>query len=87
MPFGVLDILFGYCLNNQNKIPVDTIILITKKYIFDIKFKSDTGFYFNFDLLKYKFQQTFEEEQHFAQINNRMKNFDTVWNNWLCVFL
>ena len=23
--FEVLDILFGYCLNNQNKIPVDTI--------------------------------------------------------------
>ena len=30
---GKLDILFGYHLNNQNKIPLDAIILITKKYI------------------------------------------------------
>ena len=82
---GVLDILFGYHLNNQNKIPGDTIILITKKYIFDLKFKNDTSFYFNFDTLKYNLNQTFKDEQYVATINTQRK-FNIVWNNWRSVF-
>ena len=62
------------------------IILITKKYIFDLKCKNDTSFYFNLDVLKFKLNQTFEDEQYTAQINNTTEKFDTVWNSWRSVF-
>ena len=84
--FSILDILFGYCFNNQNKIPIDAIILITKKYIFDIKFRSSANFHFNFDVLKYKFSQTYKDEKYSATLNNGQKKFDAVWTNWKSVF-
>ena len=41
--FGKLDILFGYHLNNQNKIFVDAIILNTKKYIYGTNLRSNNS--------------------------------------------
>ena len=85
--FGKLDILFGYRLNNQNKIPVDAIILNTKKYIYDTNFKSNNSPCYIFEALKYRFQQTYQDEQYLAIINNRKKKFNDVWFKWMPVFL
>ena len=85
--FGKLDILFGYRLNNQNKIPVDAIILNTKKYIYDTNFKSNNSPCYIFEALKYRFQQTYQDEQYLAIINNRKKKFNDVWFKWIPVFL
>ena len=71
--FGKLDILFGYRLNNQNKIPVDAIMLNTKKYIYDTNFKSNKSPLYIFEALKYRFQQTYQDEQYLAIINNIKK--------------
>ena len=85
--FGKLDILFGYRLNNQNKIPVDAIILNTKKYIYDTNFKSNNSPRYIFEALKYTFQQTYQDEQYLAIINNRKKKLNDVWIKWIPVFL
>ena len=31
--FHSLDVLFGYLIPGQNKVPINTLILVTKKYI------------------------------------------------------
>ena len=77
------DIIFGYHPNGQNRIPVNAIILITKKYIHDTKCQSNTPSVFNLDVLKKKFQQTYQNEFYLATINNKRKKFDVIWSKWV----
>ena len=85
--FGKLDILFGYHLNKQNKIPLDAIILITKKYIYDTNIRSKNSPLYIFDALKFTFQQTYQDEQYLAIISNKQKKFNDVWNKWMSIFM
>ena len=84
--FDKVDILFGYSLNNQNKIPLSAIILITKKYIYDLKSRNNRPFSFNFDILLYRLKQTCQDELYLATLNNQNEKFNMVWKKWLPVF-
>ena len=84
--FGKVDILFGYLFNNQYKIPVNAIILITKKYIFELKSRNVNFFAFNLDTLIYRFKQTYEDEKYLAALNNQIEKFNNTWKKWLPVF-
>ena len=84
--FSYFDILFGCLLINQNKTPVNAIILITKKYIYDIISKSNIGSSYNLEALKYRFQQTYQDEMFLATLMDRKETFDNVWSTWIPVF-
>ena len=62
-PFGIV---FGYLLKNQHKTPINAIILITKKFIYDAVSKTTTGSSFNLHILKHRFQQTYQDEMYLA---------------------
>ena len=55
LTFHCFDILFGYLLPGEDKVPINALILVTKKYIFDTNHKNGI---LNFDLLRQKLQQT-----------------------------
>ena len=68
-------------------ITLDAIILITKKYIYDTNLRSKNSPLYIFEALKFRFQQTYEDEQYFAILSNRQKKFNDVWNKWMSVFM
>ena len=84
--FGTFDILFGYHVKNQNQVPINVIILITKKYIYDINSRNNVGSIHSIEGLKHKFQQAYQDELYLAIITNRKKKFEIVWNTWIPVF-
>ena len=85
LSFGLREIIFGYHINNQYKIPINAMILITKKYIFDTKLNSNTGSstYLSFHALKHRLQQTYEDEKYLAITNNNEQKFKNMWNVWM----
>ena len=76
--FGKVDIIFGYLFNNQYKIPVNAIILITKKYIFEVKSRNVNFFAFNLDTLIYRFKQTYVDEKYLAALNDQKEKFNNT---------
>ena len=77
------EILLGYCFQNQNRVPINTLLLVTKKYIFDTSHKNQI---FNSETLKHRLDQMYLEEKYVAILSDRQKLFHQVWEKWQSVF-
>ena len=85
--FGLIlsnfDIILGHLLSHQNKTPVNALILLTKKYIFD-SFKNNTSLHL--EGLKFRLKQFYLEEELLAILRNKHSTFKTTWERWQPVF-
>ena len=77
--FSVFDILFGYQNRDQNKIPLNLILLVTKKYILDT---NSTNGILNLNVLKYRYYQTYTDEKYLAVLSGKQNDFNRVWDKW-----
>ena len=68
--FSAFDILFGYQNRDQNKIPLN-LILVTKKYILDT---NSTNGILNLNVLKYRYYQTYTDEKYLAVLSGKQKS-------------
>ena len=82
--FSNFSILFGYMNFDQNKVPINILLLVTKKYIFD---SCSTNNFFSFYVLKHRLQRVYEEEKYVALLNNKEEKFFKIWKKWEPVFL
>ena len=74
-----LDIILGYLLSDQNRTPINILLVLTKKYIFD-SFKNNTVMCL--DRLMYQFKHTYAEEKLLANLQDKEAFFDLKWKNW-----
>ena len=70
--FSKFDILFGYQNIDRNRVPLNVILLISKKYIYDINRKNGI---LNLMALKQKFQQTYFDEYYLAVLKDKQEFF------------
>ena len=64
-------IMCDYPLHDQNNIPINTLIIVTKKYIFET---SKSGSRLNISALKYKLCQIYTDECLLSKIGKWKKN-------------
>ena len=75
--------LFGYLEQNRNSIPLNFIILISKKYIFwCAKKKFQVNIYF----LQKEVEMAFDEQKMMSRINSVETAFLNKWHLWLNLF-
>ena len=77
-------IIFGYPTSDRNNIPINTLIIVTKKYIFE---SSKSGCRLNILALKHKLCQIYTDECLLSKYSEREDNFSKIWHCWLPVFV
>ena len=77
------DILLGHLLSHQSKSPINILILLTKKYIFD-SFRRNISL--RLDGLIHRLKQFYIEEELLAILRNKHSYFQAVWEKWQPVF-
>ena len=78
-----VDIISGYLLFHQNRIPINALILVTKKNIFDCT-RYNTGLYL--DRLIPKLKQYYAEEKLLAILRDKYSEFNKIWERWKPLF-
>ena len=74
--FSQEDIILGYLYNDNNYYPVNTIIAVTKSYIFS---SAVHGAIPNINALKHKLQKQFRYQLHVNMEMNRTDKFNCQW--------
>ena len=74
--FSQEDIILGYLYNDNNYYPVNTIIAVTKSYIFS---SAVHGAIPNINALKHKLQKQFRDQLHVNMEMNRTDKFNCQW--------
>ena len=77
--FSKFDILFGYQNIDRNRVPLNVILLISKKYIYDINRKNGI---LNLMALKQKFLQTYFDEYYLVVLKDKQDLFIKLWEKW-----
>jgi len=77
------DKILGYFKNKTYKIPINTIIMVTKQYIFN---NCQNNRPLNIYELQIKLNTIYQEEKYIAKLNNKEENFNTVWDIWNQMF-
>ena len=83
LKFSCFTIIFGYINQDQNHIPINSLILVTKKYIFD---SSRDGKRLILKSLKYRLNSLLRDEEYCAKLNEKETEFSHVWDRWAPVF-
>ena len=78
-----LDIILGYLIMQQNNNPINALILVTKKHIFNA-FTNNTNL--NLNRLISNFKQFYTEEKLLAILRNKHEKFCKTWNTWEKLF-
>ena len=81
--FSCFTIIFGYINKDQNHIPINSLILVTKKYIFDT---SRDGKRLILKSLKHRLNSLLRDEEYCAKLNEKETEFSHVWDRWASVF-
>ena len=81
--FTAFIIICGYPMHDQNNIPINTLIIVTKKYIFET---SKLGSRLNMSALKHKLCQIYTDECLLSKIGKEEEIFLKTWLRWLPVF-
>ena len=82
--FSKLEIIFGYFNTDNNRTPLNVIMLVTKKYILDT---SQNNGVLNVQILKYKLSKAYEEDKYFATLTGKEGAFCKTWEKWYPLFL
>ena len=69
-------IILGYLNNDNRSIPLNTIILITKSYIFWCSRKKNKPNIFS---LQKRIQETYNNQNMVARLNNKYDQFQKSW--------
>ena len=72
-------IIMGYQYQDQNFVPINTVIMKTKYYIFCC---AKLGQSLNFKCLEYELKKMYKEREVMSRINSKQKYFQNVWGNW-----
>ena len=81
--FSTFNIIFGHTLTDQNQIPINTILLVTKKCIFDSALK-ESGLCLKMVLSV--LHKVYIEQQMLNCINGREVEYSKIWNRWEPIF-
>ena len=76
-------IIFGYLLKDQNRTPLNALILVTKKYIYDSALSNSA---LNFQILKHRLEEVFTNESLLSKLNNTENTFNKKWGNLKAFF-
>ena len=76
-------IIFGSLINDQNLEPLNNLLLILKKYIFNTA-KANSPL--NLHGLQHKLSQSFEELQYLARVSKSVEAFNKNWLRWQPVY-
>ena len=76
-------IIFGYLSKDQNRTPLNALILVTKKYIYDSVLSNSA---LNFHNLKNRLEEVFTNESVFSKLNNTENIFNKRWGNLKAFF-
>ena len=77
------EILLGYSSGNNNQVPLNTILMCTKAYIF---YCSRLNKQLNFTHLLNRLRQTYQEQEYIAKRNEKELQFRATWNRWKILF-
>ena len=77
--FLKMEIILGYFNKDNNRTPLNVIILVTKKYILDT---SQNKGVLNVLILKYRLSKAYEEEKYFATLTGKEGDFLKIWEKW-----
>ncbi len=75
--------LLGYSSGNNNQIPVNTILICTKAYIF---YCARTNKRLNIYHLQDRIKRTYLEQEFVSKRNNKELQFNATWNRWKTLF-
>ena len=81
--FSCFTIIFGYVNKDQNHIPINSLILVTKKYILDT---SKDGKRLILEPIKHRLTSLLRDEEYCAKLNEKNRVFFHVWDRWASVF-
>ena len=76
--FMSFDIIFGYFIKDQNSTPLNALILVAKKYIYDSVLSNQD---LNLQILKYRLREVFMSENLLSKLNNTENIFNRKWGN------
>ena len=83
--FTDFTIMFGYHLTDSNKIPINALILVVKKYIYDSSISNTTG-NLNLLVLKHRLQEMYSDEKMLSVLNSTENTFKQNWGKLQNVF-
>ena len=78
-----IEIILGYQHSNNFQTPLNTIITITKSYIF---LCSRTDQAPNFQYLQDKIKTVYNEQEAVSKLQNKSNQFEKIWENWKRLF-
>ena len=81
--FTSFTIIFGYLLKDQNRTPLNALILVTKKYIYDSALSNSA---LNFQILKHRLEEVFTNESLLSKLNNTENTLNKKWGNLKAFF-
>ena len=81
--FTSFDIIFGYLNKDQNNTPLNALILVTKKYIYDSVLSNRD---LNLQILKYHLGEVFMSENLLSKFSNTENIFNRKWGNMQNLF-
>ena len=81
--FTSFDIIFGYLNKDQNNTPLNVLILVAKKYIYDSVLSNRD---LNLQILKYHLGEVFMSENLLSKFSNTENIFNRKWGNMQNLF-
>ena len=81
--FLKMEIILGYFNKDNNRTPLNVIMLVTKKYILDT---SQNKGVLNVLILKYRLSKAYEDEKYFATLTGKEGAFLKIWEKWYPLF-
>lgn len=75
--------ILGYTYPLSNQIPINTINMITKSYIFHCSRNSKR---LNIYHLQNRIKDTFETQEYISKKNNQLDKFNKIWNNFKSLY-
>ena len=78
-----INIIFGHLFMDQNRIPINALLLVAKKYIYDC---SRSNNILDLQILISRFHSLYVNETFISILNNKEKTFDQNWIYFKSIF-
>ena len=78
------DKILAYVSNNSNFIPLNLVLIHSRKYIF---WYAKNRYKLNFYMLQQILKNCFFEEETLAKLHFKLERFNRIWSNWKKLFV